>query len=152
MSLPLMYILQAQQTGSCSPDMQPLPLSVFPQQQQWQRWRKRRCQENGFPEHRRSPLTHFGRQLVSVTVATLDANETSAKQHLNDHSSLGPHRERLGSSQPILLPPLLFIQSQKAFSLFIRMLMEQKPERAPCLSTISCGNVFVALSCVSLEA
>lgn len=87
-----------------------------------------------------------------MTVATLDANGTGTKQHLNDHSSLGPHREGLWSSQPILLPPLLFIQSQKAFSLFIRMLMEQKPERAPCLSAISCGVVFVALSCVSMGA
>lgn len=30
--------------------------------------------------------------------------------------------------------------------------MEQKPERAPCLSTISCGVVFVTLSCVSMGA
>merc|ERR1712035_8065 len=40
----------------------------------------------------------------------------------------------------------------KAFSLFIRMIMGQKPERAPCLSTISCGDGFVAMSCVSMGA
>lgn len=30
--------------------------------------------------------------------------------------------------------------------------MGQKPERAPCLSTISCGDGFVAMSCVSMGA
>lgn len=30
--------------------------------------------------------------------------------------------------------------------------MGQKPERALCLSTISCGDGFVAMSCVSMGA
>lgn len=30
--------------------------------------------------------------------------------------------------------------------------MGQKPERAPCLCTISCGDGFVVMSCVSMGA
>lgn len=30
--------------------------------------------------------------------------------------------------------------------------MGQKPEKASCLSTISCGDGFVAMSCVSMGA
>lgn len=30
--------------------------------------------------------------------------------------------------------------------------MGQKPERAPCLSTVSCGDGFVAMSCVFMGA
>lgn len=63
-------------------------------------------------------LTQLGRQLVSVTVAVLDANRTGTVQHLNDQNSLGPQRGFM-VLPAILLPPLLSIQPQRhsAFSL-----------------------------------
>lgn len=90
-------------------------------------------------------------QAVSVTVAVLDANRTGTVQHLNDQNSLSPQRGfmvLLGHTAPT---PTLH-PTTKAFSLFIRMIMGQKPERAPCLSTITCGDGFVAMSCMSIEA
>lgn len=89
-------------------------------------------------------LTQLGRQLVSVTVAELDANSTGDVQHLNDQNC--ESTESHSAPTPLLHP------TTKAFSLFITMIMGQKPERAPCLCTISCGDGFVAMSCVSLGA
>lgn len=96
-------------------------------------------------------LTQLGRQLVSVTVAVLDANRTGTVQHLNDQNSLSPQRGFMVLPGHTAPTPTLH-PTTKAFSLFIRMIMGQKPERAPCLSTISCGDGFVAMSCVSMGA
>lgn len=89
-------------------------------------------------------LTQLGRQLVSVTVALLNASSTGDVQHLNDQNC--ESTESHSTPSPLLHP------TTKAFSLFITMIMGQKPERAPCLCTISFGDGFVAMSCVSLGA
>lgn len=62
------------------------------------------------------------------------------------------HTERVYGPPSHTAPTPTLHPTTKAFSLFIRMIMGQKPERAPCLSTISCGDGFVAMSCVSMGA
>lgn len=62
------------------------------------------------------------------------------------------HTERVYGPPSHTAPTPTLHPTTMAFSLFIRMIMGQKPERAPCLSTVSCGDGFVAMSCVFMGA
>lgn len=88
-------------------------------------------------------------QTLGVTVAMLDASRTGTVQHLNDQNSLRPQKGFMVFPAILLLPYSLFnLKGIQSFHLDNNGTKAGKGP--PCLSTISCGDGFVALSCVSM--
>lgn len=133
-----------------SPADAQLSLFIFPQQQ------KQQCskmEKKGFPEPGKSTLPHLGRQLVTVLqwmpMGRTPCRISMTRSHwVCTGRAHGPPSQK-GWEQS---PSSTLHPTTKAFYWFIRMIIGQKAERAPCPSTISCGNGFVAMSCTSTGA
>lgn len=109
--------------------------------------------KKGFPELGKSTLPHLGRQSVSVLqwmpMGRTPCRISMTRSHwvCTGRAHGLPSQKGWEQSPSSTLHP-----TKKAFYWLIWMIIGQKAERAPCPSTISCGEGFVAMSCTSTGA